>query len=59
LHLGNLPTAIKQACILVTTSFLKTRGDSSLTMNLTTQPTANIGNNQRYAGDIALALDNG
>lgn len=54
---SNLPTAIKQACILVTTSFLKTRGDSSLTMNLTTQPTANIGNNQRYAGDIALALD--
>jgi hypothetical protein len=54
---SNLPTAIKQATILVTTAFLKTRGDSSLTMNLTTQPTANIGNNQRYAGEIALALD--
>jgi hypothetical protein len=28
-----------------------------MTMNLTTQPTVNIGNNQRYAGEIALALD--
>lgn len=54
---SNMPFAIKQATILVTTAFIKQRGDSSLTMNLTTQPTVNIGNNQRYAGEIALALD--
>jgi hypothetical protein len=54
---GNLPFVIKEATILMTTAFIKQRGDASLTMNLTTQPTANIGNNQRYAGEIALALD--
>jgi hypothetical protein len=52
-----MPNAIKQACILITTAFLKVRGDNSMTMNLTTQPTVNIGNNARYSGDIALALD--
>lgn len=55
--IGNLPNAIKEACILITTAFLKVRGDNSMTMNLTTQPTTNIGNNARYSGDIALALD--
>jgi hypothetical protein len=55
--ISNLPTAIKEATILVTTAFLKTRGDSSLTMNITTQPSPNLGNNQRYSGEIALALD--
>lgn len=54
---SNMPFAIKQATILMTTAFIKQRGDGSLTMNLTTQPTTNIGNNQRYAGEIALALD--
>lgn len=54
---SNMPYAIKQATILTTTAFIKQRGDRSLTMNLTTQPTTNIGNNQRYAGEIALALD--
>ena len=54
---SNMPFAIKQATILMTTAFIKQRGDKSLTMNLTTQPTTNIGNNQRYAGEIALALD--
>lgn len=55
--IGNMPNAIKEACILITTAFLKVRGDNSMTMNLTTQPTTNIGNNARYSGDIALALD--
>lgn len=55
--IGNMPNAIKEACILVTTAFLKVRGDNSMTMNLTTQPTVNIGNNARYSGEIALALD--
>lgn len=54
---SNMPFAIKQATILMTSAFIKQRGDASMTMNLTTQPTANIGNNQRYAGEIKLALD--
>lgn len=55
--IGNLPTALKQACILITTAFIKIRGDQSLTMNLTTAPTTNIGNAGRYSGEIAMALD--
>jgi hypothetical protein len=54
---SNLPSALKQAAILMTTVFIRARGDSSMTMNLTTQPTANIANNQRYSGSVALALD--
>lgn len=54
---SNMPFAIKQATILMTSAFIKQRGDASMTMNLTTQPTTNIGNNQRYAGEVKLALD--
>lgn len=54
---SNMPFAIKQATILMTSAFIKQRGDASMTMNLTTQPTVNIGNNQRYAGEVAMALD--
>lgn len=52
---GNLPQTIKEACILVTTGFLKIRGDNSLTMNITTQPNGNLPNNAMYTGEIALA----
>jgi hypothetical protein len=54
---GNLPTALKQACILLTTAFLKTRGDGSMTMNITTAPTSNISGDMRYSSEIKLALD--
>ena len=54
---GNMPNAIKQATLLVTNAFIKVRGDTSLTMNITTQPSTNIGNDQRYGKDIALALE--
>ena len=54
---SNMPFAIKQATILMTSAFIKQRGDASMTMNLTTQPTMNIANNQRYAGEVRLALD--
>jgi hypothetical protein len=54
---SNLPTAIKQACILLTTAFIKLRGDNSLTMNITTAPTANISGDMRYSSEIRLALD--
>ena len=55
--IGNLPTALKEACILITTAFIKVRGDASMTMAMTTAPTTNIGNATRYSGEIALALD--
>lgn len=56
--IGNLPNAIKQACILITTAFIKIRGDSSMTMNITTFPQANpTPGANRYGGEIALALD--
>ena len=54
---SNLPTAVKQACILMTTAFIKLRGDNSLTMNITTAPSANISGSARYSSDISLALD--
>lgn len=53
---GNLPQTIKQACILITTAFLKVRGDRSLTMNITTQPTGNISGGMLYGSEIELAL---
>ena len=55
--LGNIPNSIKQACILITTAFLRIRGDSSMTMSVTTFPQANIDGANRYGGEIKLALD--
>jgi len=54
---SNLPSAIKQACILATTAFIKARGDNSLTMSVTTAPSGNISGAQRYGSDLKLALD--
>lgn len=53
---GNLPQTIKEACILITTAFLKVRGDRSLTMNITTQPSSNISGQQLYGAEIDMAL---
>jgi hypothetical protein len=55
--IGNMPTTIKQACILITTAFIKMRGDNSMTMAITTSPTANVDGAQRFGGDIASALE--
>jgi hypothetical protein len=55
--ISNLPTALKQACILITTAFLKTRGDGSMTMNITTAPMGNDAGDSRYSSEIRLALD--
>lgn len=55
--IGNLPTTIKQACILITTAFIKLRGDNSMTMQITTGATANVDGAQRFGGDIATALE--
>ena len=54
---GNLPNALKQACILITSAFIKMRGDSSTTMAYTTSPSGNIAGSVRYGSDIAVALD--
>ena len=55
--ISNMPNALKQACILITTSFIKIRGDNSMTMNITTQPQASLPGANRYGSDIKLALD--
>jgi hypothetical protein len=55
--LSNLPTVLKQACILITSAFIKMRGDSSTTMAYTTSPSGNVAGSVRYGSDIAVALD--
>ena len=56
--IGNLPQAIKQACILVTTAFIKVRGDSSMTMQMTVNPSRNTSTTMQnlVGNDIQLAL---
>ena len=51
-----LPPAIKEAAILVTTSFLKVRGDSSMTMQVTTSPGTSLPNADKVGQEIALAM---
>lgn len=53
----NLPNVIKEACILITSVFLKMRGDGSTTMQYTTQPTGNVPGSIRYGSEIQMALD--
>jgi hypothetical protein len=56
--IGNLPNAIKQATILLTTAFLRIRGDKSNTMSITTRAQGSeIQGATRYGSDIQLALD--
>lgn len=55
--LGNMPTVIKQACILITTAFLKVRGDSSLTMAITSRASGNVPGTQLYGSEMAIAID--
>lgn len=54
---GNLPNAIKEATILITSAFIKMRGDSSMTMGVTVNPSGNITGAERYGSEIALALE--
>jgi len=53
---GNLPQTIKEACILITTAFLKVRGDNSLTMNITTQPSGNQTGAEKFGSEMATAI---
>jgi hypothetical protein len=53
-----LPAAVKEAAILVTSAYLKIRGDASLTMGTTSAPNGTqIGDSQRVGTDIAHAED--
>lgn len=56
---GNMPNAIKQACILMTSAFIKARGDSSMTMQMTVNPSRSYGDTSTsgiVGNDVALAL---
>ena len=52
---GNMPQAIKQAAILITTDFLKVRGDNSLTMAITTRASGAASTQSNIGSDIELA----
>ena len=52
---GNMPQAIKQAAILVTTDFLKVRGDNSLTMAVTTRASSGPSVQSIIGSDLELA----
>jgi hypothetical protein len=55
--LSALPPAIKEAAILVTTAMLKVRGDSSMTMAVTTQPTMATPGSDRFSDEMRIAAD--
>lgn len=52
-----LPPAIKEAAILITTAFLKVRGDSSMTMMVTTQPTMATAGADKFSDEMKMAAD--
>ena len=52
-----LPAAVKEAAILVTSAFLKIRGDASLTMAVTNTATNQTSSSNVYGNDIVVAQD--
>lgn len=54
---SGLPAVIKEACILITTAFIKMRGDQAMTMLQTTRPQANVGTEAIAGNALSLALD--
>lgn len=50
-----LPSSLKQAAILVTTAFLKVRGDGSMTMSISNQPALSGFDNPSHDNDLELA----
>ena len=54
---SNMPAAIKQACILLTTAFLKVRGDSAMMMSITQRPVGQAVGSDLYGSNIKIALD--
>lgn len=53
--ISDMPAAIKEAAILVTTAFLKVRGDNSLTMAVTTRGSEAVQGGQKIGTDLAMA----
>lgn len=53
----SLPAAVKQAVILVTSAYLKIRGDASLVLEVTTRPGEQIAGSQRVGTEVAHAMD--
>jgi hypothetical protein len=54
---SSLPAAVKEACILVTSAYLKIRGDAALVMDVTTRPGQQIDGAQRVGTEIAHAQE--
>jgi hypothetical protein len=52
---SNMPNAIKEACILVTSAFIKARGDGSMTMAITTSAFKGTEGSSLYGSDLATA----
>ena len=54
---SNMPAAVKQACILLTTGFLKVRGDSAMMMSMTQRPVGQVVGSDLYGSNMKVALD--
>jgi hypothetical protein len=52
-----LPAAIKQACILMTSAFLKIRGDASLIMGATSVISGQVAPNSVFGNDVNVAKE--
>jgi hypothetical protein len=52
---SSLPAAVKEAVILVTSAYLKIRGDASLVLNVTTRPGEQLPGAQQIGTDMAHA----
>jgi hypothetical protein len=50
-----LPPAVKEAVILITTAFLKVRGDSAMTMGIVTSANSTQTASNRYSDELTLA----
>ena len=54
---SGMPAAVKEAAILVVTDFLKVRGDSSMTMAVTTRPSSGPSVQDIIGSDLAMAKE--
>jgi len=52
---SSLPAAVKEACILVTSAYLKIRGDASLVLAVTNRPGQQIEGSQKVGSELAHA----
>lgn len=52
---SSLPAAVKQAVIMITSAYLKIRGDASLVLDVTNRPGGQIAGAQKVGQDIAAA----